>query len=459
MRSFLLASALVSAGVTLLVATVPALHFSYRRPVLHVALEEAASLVIVLTAFLVLGRFLHRARLDEFLLACALGLLALATVSAFAAALAGREPRGSVSWIGETVSALSAALMATSALAPQRRLEALVPTRLLLAASAIALAALLVVSLPALGGGWSGMSVHVAGRSTSWPDLQAPRALLALHAIAAAAYGAAAAGFLRRVERSGDEFYAWLAVACVLAASARINYFLFPTRDTAWVYTGDVFRVLFFVVLLLGALREIASYWRSVADAVVLEERRRIARDLHDGLAQELAYIGRNLASLSLLSEDEDGRLSRLGRAVERAQLESRRTLAALSRPVDEPLDRALAHAVTEVAECYEVEIAVDHLAEDVHLSPRQEEGLLRIACEAVRNAAKHSGAPRIGVTLDHEQHSVRLEIRDQGCGFDLGQPTTGFGLVSMDERARAIGGSLCITSAPGRGTSVEVAL
>ena len=109
----------------------------------------------------------------------------------------------------------------------------------------------------------------------------------------------ATAGFLRRSRRLGDEFFGWLAVAGVLAAASHVNYLLYPAINSPSLYAGDLFRFAFYAVLLVGSMREIWSYWHALSRAAVLEERQRIACDLHDGVAQELAYLARNLYALS----------------------------------------------------------------------------------------------------------------------------------------------------------------
>jgi hypothetical protein len=98
-------------------------------------------------------------------------------------------------------------------------------------------------------------------------------------------------GFVNRAERTGEALLAWVAAALVLAALSRLNYFLFPSLYSEFVYTGDFFRIAFYLALLAGVSREIASYQRRLAETAIFQERRRLARDLHDGLAQELAYI------------------------------------------------------------------------------------------------------------------------------------------------------------------------
>ena len=105
--------------------------------------------------------------------------------------------------------------------------------------------------------------------------------------------GLATIGFLRRSRQLGDKLSGWLAIAAVLAAASHVSYLLYPAVNVQSFYTGDVFRFAFYAVLLVGSMREISSYWYALSKAAVLEERQRIACDLHDGVAQELAYLAR----------------------------------------------------------------------------------------------------------------------------------------------------------------------
>lgn len=459
-RRYVISAALVSALVTLAVATVPALHLAYLAPRLRVVLETEASLTAIVAVFLVVGRLRRQARLNELLLTCALLLLALSSVVfALLPTLANGASRGVGAWDGRVGSVLGALLLAAASFAPARELKA--PRRATITGLAIvvgvsASTASLVVLLHRHWG--PGVDVAARHASAAWPDLHAHPALLALHLAGAVFFTVAALGFLRRAERISDPFFGWLAAASVFAAYSRFNYFLFPTRYTNWVYTGDGFRLLFYVVLLAGSMQEISSYWRSKAEAAVLEERRRIARDLHDGLAQELAYIDRNLAALEPLEGERGERLARLRRAATRAQIESRQALAALAAPANDALDIVFAQAVTEVADRFGAEVELD-LVSGIRISTPRAECLLRIACEAVGNAAQHSGAQRIAVSLHRTGAALRLRVRDEGCGFDPTATTGGFGLVSMRERALAIGGRLRIDSTPQQGTSVELGL
>jgi signal transduction histidine kinase len=273
---------------------------------------------------------------------------------------------------------------------------------------------------------------------------------------ATAALAAAAVGFARSAAHGDrDPLLTWLAVAATVGAFGRLHYFLFPPVQADWVYTGTVFRLAFYLVLLVGAAIEIERYWRGLAAAAVLEERRRIARDLHDGVAQELAYIDR--VSRRLHGGGEAPR--QIAAAAARGLADSRRAIAALTRPLDEPLEDVLAQATEDVAARTGLDVEFD-LAPGIELDPQRREALIRIACEAVTNAAVHGHAHGVRVELTNGR-GVRLRVVDDGVGFDPGDGATrlGFGLVSMQERAESIGAAFRLDAAPGRGTAVEVDL
>jgi signal transduction histidine kinase len=318
------------------------------------------------------------------------------------------------------------------------------------AALAAVLAGELIERLPAAA------AVSLSALSPAPPGIQARPTVLALQLFMAVLYGVAAVGFFYRSRRAGDEFLGWLAIAAVLAAASHVNYFLYPSLYSSWVHIGDVFRLCFYTVLLAGSMQEIWSYWQARPDAAVAEERRRIARDLHDGLAQELVYLGRNLDSFD--GEASGAALERLRRAVERAQFESRRAVSTLAAPAGQTVEADLAAAVGEIADRFHVGLDLD-LVPGVRLPRARAEALVRIACEAVTNAARHSGSSLVRLSVERDGQRVTLRVSDQGCGFDTALPAGGYGLVSMGERARLAGGELRISSAPGRGSEVEVAL
>jgi signal transduction histidine kinase len=279
---------------------------------------------------------------------------------------------------------------------------------------------------------------------------------LAVEAITAVCYGVAAFAFAGLADRKDDEFMKWLSVGCAVAAVAFVNYALFPSEFTELLYSGDLFFLAAVVVLLYGAVREISNVEADIARTAVAAERRRMARDLHDGVAQELAFIS-SQANWFLHQPTDHQPLAKIMDAVERALDESRGAIAALNRPIDERLDQALEHAAHDVADRVGARLELD-LNENVRVTADWRDALLRITRESVGNAVRHGRARTVSLELS-DGEAVRLRIADDGAGFD---PTTtesglGFGLTSMRERAESLGGRLRISSDPGNGTVIEV--
>lgn len=452
-RTAVLVTAAVSCAATTAIALLPGLAFGYLRPQLHVALETAASLIALLAGFLVYGRFRRRGQVDELVLACALAVLAVANLVPVAVqAGAGRAPGALSVWIELSGRWVGAVLFACAAFAPRRRLRR--PAVAVFWAGWLTAGALLACFLAAVAT-WP--AIHDLAPSLpvtpARPDLDAHPALITLQLTAALAYAAAAAGYLAGSRRHRDEFFGWLAIAAALASASHVNYLLYPSFYFQWVYTGDVFRIASYAVLLTGSMREISSYWHALSQAAVAAERRRIARDLHDGVAQEVAYLARNLDSLH---GDTAAVLARLRRAAERAQLEARQAISTLAAPTGQSLTATLAAAAGDIAERFRVGLDLD-LAEEVRLPQARADALVRIACEAVANAARHSGTSRVGLALERAGSRVMLRVSDSGCGFDATDTGGGYGIVSMRERALSVGGEVRIFSAAGFGSRVEV--
>jgi signal transduction histidine kinase len=452
-----ISAALVSAAATVVVVGVPSIDLAYRRPALHVALETAAALIALLASFLVLGRFLRSRAASDLVLVCALAALAGANLLA-ALAAATDTPSRFATWAPVGGRVLGSALFAAAAFLPAVSLRR--PRRAAtwaLAALGAILAGIAVVVAVAGTRLPVGVETKLAG-DPGRPDLHGHPVVLAVQLLTVGFFAAAAVGFSLRRARTGDALMHWMAVGAVFAAFARIHYFLYPSLYSDWVYTGDVFRLLFYGALLVGAAREIRYYWASTAHSAVLEERRRLARDLHDGAAQELAFILRRLRGLR--GVDETG-LGPVIAAAERGLDDSRRAIATLSRPLDEPLDTSLAQAVEQVAARTGIRLALD-LAENVRVSPDVQDGLVRIACEAVNNAANHSGAELVRVELVNGE-VLQLRVEDEGAGFDPSAVVPGlsggFGLASMRERAEELGAGLRIDTSPGEGTRIEVVI
>ena len=448
----------VSGAVTVAVALFPWPGFASRLPSLHVALDTALPLFALAASLLVICRLRRCARMDELTLGCSLGVLAVSEFAFVTVPLLLQRfwPELSV-WAALEGSALGAVLFALAAYAPHRRLRR--PGLALAACGAAATTTLLVIAA---------LAVALASRlpratfaaplhsAPAGPSLRSGAALAALEITVAAIYGLAAAGFVRRSEQFNNDYFGWLAISAVLASAAHVNYFLHPALYLRFVSVGDVFLLCFYVVLLAGPGREAWSRWRAAPQAAVLEERRRIARDLHDGAAQELAYLVRNLDALNGTVDTETK--AHLRRAAKRAELDIRLAIDEIAAPRSQSVNAAIAQAVGEVAARDHITLELD-VVPGVQLSAPRADALVGIAREAVSNAARHSGAARVSLSLQRLGRGVRLRVSDNGSGFDTVTQADGFGLTSMRDRATLVGGDLWISSVPGGGTEVEVRL
>jgi signal transduction histidine kinase len=211
----------------------------------------------------------------------------------------------------------------------------------------------------------------------------------------------------------------------------------------------------------LGHFLELAlSNWaahRTLKEQAKTEERRRIARELHDGLAHELAFIAsKTRGALAGAATSRDAR--ELAGAADRALDEARRAITVLSVTEPQSLDAAISQTVEDLGS--RLGVAWDlQLADDVHVPGEVTENLLRIVREAITNAANHGASEHVRVSLER-RGKLRLVIEDDGCGFDADRQlaTGGFGLLSMQERAARVGAVLSVDSVPEHGTRVAVA-
>jgi signal transduction histidine kinase len=290
--------------------------------------------------------------------------------------------------------------------------------------------------------------------SATHPRLDADPFVLGVQVVLIVVYGMASIGFLQ-IRSGHDELTYWLGAGAMLSAFARVNYLLFPSLYSSWVYAGDILRFGAYALFVVGAQREIAGYVRARARIVLLEERRRIARELHDGLNQELSFLRSQLTDGGSLTPES---LAHLAAAAERAHDESRGLLVALGEVATPGLRDAIRTAAEDVARRSGATVEVD-VDEGAPVGDRARIELLRIVREATANAVSHGRATVVHVRLDCAGDGVRLMVSDEGAGFDASAPHGGFGLRSMAERAAAVGGALSVHSADGAGTAVEVLL
>ena len=198
--------------------------------------------------------------------------------------------------------------------------------------------------------------------------------------------------------------------------------------------------------------------------AAVLEERNRIARDIHDTLAQGFTGVVLNLAAAvrALDKDNVDLALEHIEHSRNLAQSglqEARLSVRAL-RPdthADSAIEPQLEALRERLATTGSIMARVAIGGEARPLARNAQNELVRIAQESVTNIMKHARARNVLIALDHAGDHVRLAIGDDGIGFDTQRAHEGFGLVGMGERAERLGGLLTVDSAPGRGTHVLV--
>jgi signal transduction histidine kinase len=446
----------VGALATLVIIAVPGLKFAYRSVETHVAIETAAFLIPGLAALLFGGRALRGHSRTDVLLCAALALLSITNLCfSVIPALIDENPGNFATWAPATGRFLGAGAFALAAVLAPARLPAArrsLVRALLAAAGTVALVAILGAlfadDMP------QGVDPALSPDSAGRPRIVGHWLVLSFQVATLFLYSLAAIGFLKRSERGRDALLLWVALSAALSGLARVNYFLFPSLYSEWVYVGDIFRLAAYVALLVGISREMLAYQRGAADAAVFEERRRLARELHDGLAQELAFIRSEGARLSGTSDRD---VMRMATAAERALGEARMAISSLTTPVGEPLEVTLRRAAEAVALRMgaRVEVDCDGKAE-IPTAARQ--SLERIVREATTNAVRHGQAKVVRVEIVANER-LRVAIVDNGRGFTpTNEPARdSFGLISMRERAEGIDATFNVRSAPGEGTTVEV--
>lgn len=431
--------------------------YALHSPDSAAVLETAAACGALLLSVMCYGRWRSRGQVAE-----------LATCYAFTTLAAGNVLFALLPTITDAQSArpgirlaafgcgtAAAAMLAIAAVLPPRatRRSPRAQVSILLLSVAV-----LVGGFALIGGLWGDLFPGLVGP----PSAEAtPRssdvALSALQAASALAFVVASLRFTIRGRAGRDVFWCWLGVAAALWGLARVNYALTPAHEVTFLSVGDWLRLAAYVVAVVAVGSELNGYWRGLADSAVLEERRRIARDMHDGLAQELAFIATQSRALSAAPDAERAHI--LARAAERALDESRRAIAALTRPVDEPLDVALAQQAEELGGRLGVRVLLDlEPVGDVRADTR--EALLRIAREAITNAGRHGRPTKITVQLANHA-GVTMRVSDDGKGFRPDDPKVfagdRWGIAGMRERAEALGGRFSLDSRLYGGTRIEV--
>ena len=262
-------------------------------------------------------------------------------------------------------------------------------------------------------------------------------------------------GFGKRFYERREDLDRWLALGATLMLFASLHYIFTPAVATNSVSRGDFLRLLAYGVLLVGA-------WRAISFAVfgraVAEERARVAREIHDGLAQYLFAVSTHATMLQQGAPPEET-IEKLKQAANAAQQEARFAILALSSAAgNAPFDAALRRYVDFLTADGELEVDLE-IDMSVRLAPDEQIEVFRIVQEGLANVRKHAHARRAEVVIGVRDGDRFVSVRDDGEGFDGESTAAGQGLKNIRARTQSIEGGFTLTSQPGFGTALEVVL
>jgi signal transduction histidine kinase len=269
---------------------------------------------------------------------------------------------------------------------------------------------------------------------------------------------------------------AYLAAGFILAGFSQVHLAVNPGSYAALVTTGDLLRVTFYGALLAGVIVQSRSDARTIQaaneelrllrdaeiDHALLEERARLAREVHDGLAQDLWYARLKQGRLAQLVEgDEEKALAQdVMDAIDSGIADARQTVMAMrAATTDATLLEVIERYVDDFGDRFALDVRFESSGSLPELTARAQAEVLRIIQEALNNVRKHADATVIRVHAAVEDGAMRISVADNGRGFVPGAASNGFGLVSMQERAGLIGAGLDVRSAPADGTRVTLSI
>ena len=439
-------SGLLAASLALLL-TYPTFRTQYDSPQLLLVLETIMALAGVLVALLAGARFSVVGSRTDLLLAAGFLIWSLSTIAfAIIPALAGESLDRADGWAALVGGIAGQALIALAPFVGGRsrlRDRAIRDTVL---AAAVALAAVWVL-LRAHSGALPALTALPGESAPGLSSALAVQALLDLLAVV---------GWGRLLARTGDDLAKWLALGFTLQLFAAIHLVFTPPRGTMYVAAGEYLQLLAFGVMLVGAWRAIRS---AELGRAVAEERARVAREIHDGLAQYLFAVSTHAQMLEAGAPVQEVG-PQLKQAAALAQQEARFAILALSSASGTaPFDSALRRYVEFLTA--DGELAVDlEIDPTIRLAPDEQIEIFRIVQEGLGNVRRHANATRADVVIGRRLSGERfVAIADDGEGFPPEADTDGQGLRNMRERASSIDGGLSVRSTPGLGTALEVVL
>jgi signal transduction histidine kinase len=435
-------------SATALFLTNPILRSTYELPEGRLVLDTAVVLAASIVAILAGVRFSVEGRMLDLLLAAGFCIAGVGTLAFSVAPVLGGSNQGAPeAWAAIGSRVLAATLIALAPLVPAPRIIA--RKRALMTGIAMLLVALLAIWLPLRGFGARLTALDSSGDGARPFELTVVTSFLALLALVAVI------GFAIRYRRRGEDLDSWLALGATLTLFAELHYVLTPRVSSDFISQGDFLRLLSYGLLLVGVWRAIsfAEFGRAVA-----EERARVAREIHDGLAQYLFAVSTH-ASMLESGAPLETTLPKLKAAAAAAQQEARFAVLALSSASGTaPFDAALRRYIEFLAADGSLEVDVE-IDPAILLAPDEQIEVFRIVQEGLANVRKHAGAQRAEVWIGQRLGRRIVSVRDDGVGFDGEEAAAGQGLKNMRLRADTIEGGFALRSRPGRGTAVEVVL
>jgi signal transduction histidine kinase len=442
----LLLAALLGAILALFL-TFPVLQAEYDLPSLRLVLQTTMCLAGMLVAVLAVVRFSVEGGRVDLLLASGFFVISLSEVFVIGPQLGGQAVQSAEGWSSLLGGMLGQALVAAAPLVRGRS-----KYRDWAIANAVAVAGVVLVAA------WAALS----STGSALPPLNLPDAvskpfyLTAVLALQACIALVAVIGWAERFRRRDDDLAQWLALGFTLSLFAALQLVFQPVLASRYVSQGDFLRMLSYALILVGGWRAIrfAEFGRAVA-----EERARVARDIHDGLAQYLFAVSTHAAMIEAGAPLEDA-VPKLKQAAVLAQQEARFAILALSSASGTaPFDAALRRYVEILTADGSLEVELD-IDTSTRLAPDEQIEIFRIVQEGLANVRKHSNATSAEVTIGQRAFGERyVTITDDGEGFDGDEDAAGQGLKNMRARAASIEGGFSLRSVPGRGTALEVVL
>lgn len=299
---------------------------------------------------------------------------------------------------------------------------------------------------------------------------------LLIQSVSVAIYLVGAVLYRSSFLRNGPVADGYLAVAMLIGAFAEIHFLFYPGVYGGLVTTSEVLRLAFFVVLLFGISAESRSDLRALrsayatldrlrlseAERATLEERTRLARELHDGLAQDLWFAKlKHERLIPHVPEEHKALAAEVTEALDSAISEAKQAVVTMRADErDVTLEQLLARTVDEFSS--RTGVRADFAAADLpdSLAPRTQVELLRVLQEALTNVGKHADATVVRVNAEVGDGELLLSVVDNGRGFRPGETLgDGVGMQGMKERARLMGGDLRVVSEPSAGTQLQLSV